>query len=137
MARRHLPRNYNRELPRLRSGPAAGFPRIYHLVLELIAHSDAQIDSGPLVAFVAAYQTGESLKLGELWAIPIMLRLGLIENLQRITSRLAIARADRDLPCSLQLQRLIASGLAAKSIRSFFMYSKPQALTAQAGAASP
>jgi len=38
-----------------------------------------------------------SLKLGELWAIPIMLRLGLIENLQRITTRLTIAREDRDL----------------------------------------
>ncbi|MEO5959489.1 MAG: cyclic beta 1-2 glucan synthetase, partial [Opitutaceae bacterium] len=34
---------------------------------------------------------------GELWAVPIMLRLGLIENLQRITSRLAVARLDRDL----------------------------------------
>src|SRR6185503_13674716 len=62
-----------------------------------ISHVDAQVDTGPLTAFIAAYQTVESLKLGELWAIPIMLRLGLIENLQRITSRLAIARIDRDL----------------------------------------
>jgi cellobiose phosphorylase len=63
----------------------------------LIAHVDAQIDAEPLRAFVAAYQTVTSLKLGELWAIPIMLRLGLIENLQRITTRLTIAREDRDL----------------------------------------
>ena len=48
-------------------------------------------------AFVAAYQTVSALKLGELWAIPIMLRLGLIENLQRVTTRLTIARQDRDL----------------------------------------
>ena len=34
-----------------------------------------------LSAFIAAYQTVSPLKLGELWAIPIMLRLGLIENL--------------------------------------------------------
>jgi len=33
---------------------------------------------------VAAYQAGNALKLGELWAIPIMLRLALIENLRRI-----------------------------------------------------
>jgi cellobiose phosphorylase len=97
MARRHLPRGYSRELPRLVHGPSAGLPRVYDIVLELIAHVDAQIDAGPLRAFIAAYQTVATLKLGELWAIPIMLRLGLIENLQRITTRLTIAREDRDL----------------------------------------
>jgi cellobiose phosphorylase len=97
MARRHLPRNYSRELPRLLTGHSAGLPRVYDIVLELISHVDAQVDAAPLTAFVAAYQTVQPLKLGELWAIPIMLRLGLIENLQRITSRLAIARVDRDL----------------------------------------
>jgi len=97
MARRHLPRGYSRELPRLVSGPSAGLPRIYDLVLELIAHVDAQIDGEPVAAFFAAYQTIAPLKLGELWAIPIMLRLGLIENLQRVTTRLAAARVDRDL----------------------------------------
>jgi len=97
MARRHLPRGYSRELPRLLNSPSAGLPRVYDIVLELISHVDAQIDAGPLNAFIAAYQTVNSLKLGELWAIPIMLRLGLIENLQRITTRLAIAREDRDL----------------------------------------
>ena len=97
MSRRHLPRGYSRELPRLTNGISAGLPRVYDIVLELISHVDAQVDAGPLSAFIAAYQTVHSLKLGELWAIPIMLRLGLIENLQRITVRLASAREDRDL----------------------------------------
>jgi len=97
MARRHLPRGYNRELPHLLNGPSAGLPRVYEIVLELIRHVDAQISAGPLGAFIAAYQAVESLKLGELWAIPIMLRLGLIENLQRIATRLATAREHRDL----------------------------------------
>lgn len=94
MSRRHLPRGYSRQLPRLLNGPSAGLPRVYDIVLELIAHVDAQIDAEPLRAFIASYQTVGSLKLGELWAIPIMLRLGLIENLQRITSRLIVARED-------------------------------------------
>jgi cellobiose phosphorylase len=97
MTKRHLPRGYSRELPRLLNGHSAGLPRVYDIVLELISHVDAQIDAGPLSAFIAAYQTVHSLKLGELWAIPIMLRLGLIENLQRVSTRLTIARADRDL----------------------------------------
>jgi len=97
MAKRHLPRGYSRELPRLLNSPSAGLPRVYDIVLELISHEDAQIDAGSLSAFIAAYQTVDSLKLGELWAIPIMLRLGLIENLQRVATLLTIARADRDL----------------------------------------
>jgi cellobiose phosphorylase len=97
MARRHLPRGYSRELPWLLNSPSTGLPRVYDIVLELISHVDAQIDAEPLKAFIAAYQTTGSLKLGELWAIPIMLRLALIENLQRITTRLTIAREDRNL----------------------------------------
>src|SRR6476620_11748221 len=93
LARRHLPREYSRELPRLTNGPSAGSPRVYDIVLELIAH----VDADSLSAFVAAYQTVAPLKLGELWAVPIMLRLGLIENLARITTGLAQGRRDRDL----------------------------------------
>ena len=36
------------------------------------------------------------LTIGELWAIPIMLRLALLENLRRIAARLANDRRDRD-----------------------------------------
>ena len=98
MARRHLPREYSRELPRLTSGPSAGLPRVYDIVLELISHVDAQIDAALAHRLRRRVSDGVSvLKLGELWAIPIMLRLGLIENLQRVTTRLASARHDRDL----------------------------------------
>src|SRR5207237_1440867 len=81
LTRRHLPANYNRELPKLLNGSLAGYPRVYALVTELIRHVDGRITMEHLSAFVAAYQTIKELTLGELWAIPIMLRLGLIENL--------------------------------------------------------
>ena len=96
-ARRHLPRAYNRELPRLAGGSAAGCPRVYGIVLELIAHVDGRVDAGGVNGFIAAYQTVEPLKLGELWAIPIMLRLALIENLRRVAARVATGRNDQDL----------------------------------------
>src|SRR5712671_2782511 len=67
LARRHLPRAYSRELPRLTSG----FLRVYDLVLELISHVDAEVDAQTLTTFVAAYQRVSVLKLGELWAVPI------------------------------------------------------------------
>ena len=74
-ARRHLPRNYSLELPRLARGPSAGFPRVYDIALETIAHGDGRIDIDGLSRFLAEYQRIATLKLGELWAIPIMLRL--------------------------------------------------------------
>jgi len=96
-ARRHLPKGYSRELPRLLNGPSAGLPRVYDIALETISHGDGRADQESLSSFVAAYQTVTALKLGELWAIPIMLRLALIENLRRVAARIATDRIDRNL----------------------------------------
>src|SRR5512139_3344499 len=95
-ARRHLPKGYSRELPRLLDGPSAGLPRVYDIALETISHGDGRVDPESLSSFVAAYQTVTGLKLGELWAIPIMLRLALIENLRRVGARIAADRIDRN-----------------------------------------
>src|SRR3990170_3866121 len=95
-ARRHLPKGYRRELPRLLSGPSAGLPRVYDIALETISHGDGRVDLENLSSFVAAYQTVTVLKLGELWAIPIMLRLAVIENLRRVAARIAADRMDRN-----------------------------------------
>ena len=96
-ARRHLPKGYSRELPNLATGISAGLPRVYGIALETIAHGDGRVDPDSLSRFVAAYQKVVPLRLGELWAIPIMLRLALIENLRRVAVRVAGDRRDRDL----------------------------------------
>jgi len=96
LARRHLPRGYSRQLPQLAEGPSAGFPRIYDLALELISHMEGRVDSDNTTQFVAAYQTIGPLKLGELWAFPIMLQLALLENLRRVCVRIARRREDLD-----------------------------------------
>ncbi len=96
LARRHLPRGYSRQLPQLADGISAGFPRIYDLALELISHMDGRVDSDNVTQFVVAYQTSEPLKLGELWAFPIMLRLALLENLRRVGLRIALRREALD-----------------------------------------
>lgn len=96
-AQRDLPKGYSRELPRLRNGPSAKLPRVYDIALETIAHGDGRVDGESLSRFVASYQTVTPLKLGELWAIPIMLRLGLIENLRRVAVRVMADWNDRNL----------------------------------------
>ncbi len=96
MAKRHLPKGYSRELPRLLNGSSIGLPRVYDIATETISHGDGRVDPGSLSTFVAAYQTITGLTLGELWAIPIMLRLALIENLRRAATRIAAQRIDRN-----------------------------------------
>src|ERR1700689_383117 len=95
-AQRHLPRGFNRELPQLLNGPWKNFPRVYEIALQIVSHTDGRIDAEHLTSFVAGYQEIVSLELGELWAIPIMLRLALIENLRRIAAQLNSVRKDRD-----------------------------------------
>ena len=97
LARQHLPRGYSLELPQLVGGPADGLPRVYDIAMELISHADGLLDAENLQHFVEAYQTVTPLKLGELWAIPIMLRLALLENLRRIAMRIAWQQQDRDI----------------------------------------
>src|SRR5579872_6258569 len=95
-AERHLPKGYSQELPSLLNGVSAGLPRVYDIALETISHGDGRVDPESLTSFVTAYQTVTALKLGELWAIPIMLRLALIENLRRVGARVAADRIDRN-----------------------------------------
>ena len=95
-AKQHLPKGYSRELPRLMKGASAGKPRVYDIALEAISHGDGRVDPESLSKFVAAYQQVTTLTLGELWAIPIMLRLALIENLRRVAHRIASSRVNRN-----------------------------------------
>ncbi len=96
-ARRHLPKDYSRELPRLGNGPSAGLPRVYDIALETISHGDGQVGPESFGRFIAAYQTVANLTLGELWGVPIMLRLALIENLRRVGTRVIAHCTGRDL----------------------------------------
>jgi cyclic beta-1,2-glucan synthetase len=96
-AKRHLPPGYSRELPRIAGADNAGLPRVYDLALHAVAHGDSRLGRGSLTRFIASYQTVKTLRLGELWAVPIMLRLALIENLRRIASRVTASLAERDL----------------------------------------
>ncbi len=97
IAKRHLPRGYSRGLPRLLKGPSDSLPRVYDIALEIISHSDARLNAEMLVLFISNYQKVAALKMGELWAVPIMLRLALIENLRRVSVRLSRGSTARSL----------------------------------------
>jgi cellobiose phosphorylase len=95
--KKHFPESYSETLPRLAKGPSAGLPRVYDIALAIISHTDGRVDMKNLYSFITSYQSVSPLKLGELWAIPIMLRLALIENLRRLAAQLAIDRINNNL----------------------------------------
>jgi cyclic beta-1,2-glucan synthetase len=82
-----LPRGYYRELPELASGALAGYPRVYEIAITLISHTEARIELENVDLFLGAFQQVRPLAIGELWAIPAMLRLGLIESVRRMALR--------------------------------------------------
>ncbi|MDH5233591.1 MAG: carbohydrate-binding protein [Gemmatimonadota bacterium] len=82
-----LPVDYFRELPLLVDGPLAEYPRVYEIAITLISHTEGRVDLENVDHFVGAYQEVATLSLGELWAVPAMLRLGLLESVRRMTLR--------------------------------------------------
>lgn len=95
VVRHHLPKTFGRGLPQLAA--PHNCPRIYDIAAEAIAHGDGRWDPESLTRYVAAYQKETNLTLGELWALPGMLRLALIENLRRVSVEVAQAQRERNL----------------------------------------
>jgi cellobiose phosphorylase len=90
--RHDLPRGYYRQLPKLQRGPFAGLPRVYAIALELIGHSDGRVDAVTMLRFLNAYQSVTPLQMGELWAVAIMLRIGLVRRLSLLASQVLQVR---------------------------------------------
>ncbi|WP_265786665.1 GH36-type glycosyl hydrolase domain-containing protein [Fodinibius salicampi] len=82
-----FPIGYQRNIPHLSSGSNMGLPRVYDLVQNLALHTDNVIDIEGLTRYVQSYQEEVPLKVGELWAIPVMVRLVLIRHLALKASR--------------------------------------------------
>src|SRR6266851_5364497 len=90
-----LPPSFYRELPKLAEGPLEGYPRVFGLAWAFVAHTDSRFDLQMLIRFVRAYQHVQPLTIGELWAVAIMLRMVLVENLRRAAEGIAIRLAAR------------------------------------------
>ena len=86
--RADLPPGFYRELPKLASGPFAGYPRVFGIAWAFVAHTDSRFDPDLLRHMVTAYQRIQPLTIGELWAVAITLRIVMVENLRRAAQRM-------------------------------------------------
>lgn len=76
-----LPRAFYRKLPRAEGADPGAEPRVHALAIHLAQRSQARLDMGPVEEEVHAYQQERPLTMGELWALPAMLRLVMVELL--------------------------------------------------------
>ena len=77
----NLPASFLQQLPKLNRTLLKGHSRIFALAWEWIGYSQSQIDLTQADTFLQDYQQITPLKIGELWALPIMLRIGILERL--------------------------------------------------------
>src|SRR3990172_1862254 len=77
----NLPASFLNQLPILDGTTMQGHACIFGVVWEWIGYSQSQLDLTQAIAFVQDYQQVTPLTIGELWAVPSMLRIGILERL--------------------------------------------------------
>ena len=111
--REDMPKGYYRQLPKLDTSPLEGYPRIYALAREIIGYCEGHLDLDRVTCFVQAYQRVTPLTMGELWALPTMLRLGILELLtQTVAPVMGMQAYGEDSPLVVSLP----DGLADETI---------------------
>ncbi|WP_165354816.1 GH36-type glycosyl hydrolase domain-containing protein [Tropicimonas sp. IMCC6043] len=113
--RTDLPPSYYKLLPKLAQGPFHGYPRVFELIWAFVAHTDSHLDAPALSRFLRAYQQVQPLTIGELWAVPITLRLVLLENLRRLADQIKFGHRMR-LNADALADRLLSSAQTGSSI---------------------
>jgi cyclic beta-1,2-glucan synthetase len=145
-----LPEEYFRELPLLVQGPLAEYPRVYEIAITLISHTEGRVELADVDRFVGAFQESTDLSLGELWAVPAMLRLGLLESVRRMTLR-TVQRLDEIEEADAWAERILRESGSPAALRdavTLFVEARPaitpsfvsrllQQLRAAAGAVPP
>lgn len=132
---RDLPPGFHRQLPKLATGPFAGYPRVFGLVWAFVAHTDSRLDPDMLVRYLRAYQSVEPLTIGELWAVSIALRMVLIENLRRLAAQTLVnrdARQQADMIADALLDGVgPVEAASARAIQTLHDHALPPAMVVQ------
>jgi len=109
----NMPLSYYKGLPIIKRGIMKGYPRAYHIAVELVSHSDGRLDEDTIECFINAYQKNTILLMGELWALPIMIRIALIQNISKISENIIYTEEEK-LKGDLLADKLITAINAGK-----------------------
>lgn len=91
-ARRSLPGRFYSQLPEIEG---AAIPRALAIAWHYVACRDSEVSEESFRSIVEGFQEIQALHIGELWALPSLLRCVLVENLRRLSVRIERARSMR------------------------------------------
>lgn len=92
--RRDFPRKFYQQLPTMKIGNRE-IPRTMALAWLYVAHTHSTVSQESMTALVEGFQRHKVLDIGELWALPSIVRFVLVENLRRIATRVDRSRQMR------------------------------------------
>jgi cyclic beta-1,2-glucan synthetase len=115
-----LPAAFLRQLPAVRVGDGGrSEPRTYQIATRALDRSAGELDPGALRSLVEGYQRVGPLAMGELWALPALLRQAVLEGLERAGRALLAEEAPR-ATTAIRTAILALRRLAAHDWRVFF-----------------
>ena len=94
--RRDLPQRFYQQLPVVPTDDGSSVPRMTALAWLFLQHSHCEVNAGRLSIIIDGYQQGLSCRIGELWGVPSLLRLLLIEQLRLLVVQIQKSRQSRD-----------------------------------------
>src|SRR6185295_1506856 len=95
--RHNLPDNHNKILPVLADTSSPVRLRIYHIAADLIRRTGHRVTPESIVSFLNAYQPQAPLTIAELWVFPLMLRLVLLQRLERLSELTSLRQHQKEM----------------------------------------
>ncbi|MDW7753744.1 MAG: glucoamylase family protein [Brevefilum sp.] len=114
-----LPEIYFSKLPSKDGKPNA--PRIYDIARRMVEYYEIELVHNDLHEFLDAYQKEVPLKMSELWALPLMLRLCLIEIISGTIFNLIKNQKVVHSTNNLEFPELDSSEIVARSLRTLIL----------------
>ncbi|MGO5066566.1 cyclic beta 1-2 glucan synthetase [Clostridium sporogenes] len=93
--KKNMPSSYYVKLPVINKGVMKCYPRVYHLALAIIHNFHGNMNKDFIIKFMNEYQKNNILTSSEVWALPIMLRIALIQKIAIITEEITYIQGER------------------------------------------
>ncbi|MCR1934322.1 GH36-type glycosyl hydrolase domain-containing protein [Clostridium tepidum] len=93
--KKNMPSSYYVKLPVINKGIMKCYPRVYHLALAIIHNFHGNMNKEFIIKFINEYQKNNILTSSEIWALPLMLRIALIQKIAIITEEITYMQRER------------------------------------------
>jgi cyclic beta-1,2-glucan synthetase len=122
LIRDDLPEVYFSKLPSIKG--EGDHPRVYHIAKSIIAYYEIELVQNDLDEFLKTYQEKISLKMSEMWALPLMLRLVHIEILAGTIFELIKEESSSSLINKFGYPDLSHDEIIARSLRTLLLFDR-------------